>query len=209
MMAKPTTVRKIPAHVDPVQLEADLLYLKEKALSAGAADVSIIDAAEVIFSEEVKRRVTEADAYPSQHWPVDYPKDSIAEAVGAYKRGLVFRVNPGKGLPEYLGGPIAHASHRDDFRKVYEIAALVESAAFYCGYHLAIGLAAGNCRAVFCSEEPRCEAMIKGRACRHSYKARPSVEAAGVDARAMARRLGWPEVPVWESGFLAGLVLVS
>jgi hypothetical protein len=56
--------------------------------------------------------------------------------------------------------------------------------------------------------------MIKGRACIHPFKARPSLEACGVDPLVLAKRAGW----VKSSGsrtkgrskqdFLVGLVLV-
>ena len=74
----------------------------------------------------------------------------------AFDSGVFFRINTGARMPDYGGGPIADAAHRRIYRQVYEIVTAVESAAFYMGYHLALGFAAGNCRAVFCADEKRC-----------------------------------------------------
>jgi predicted metal-binding protein len=217
---KTEAVRKIPHEPEPARLAADLEMLRDRALTAGAAEASIIDASRVVFDPAVTGRVVAATGYASYHWPLSFPKDSIEEAVAAFQKGILFRMTVagtgetfpeymgGKTFPEYMGGPIADAGHRDLYYRVYEVTAAVESAAFYSGYHLAMGLAVGNCRAVFCAREPGCPAMTKGRTCLHPYKARPSLEAAGINARQMARELGWQEVPDDETGFLVGLVLV-
>jgi predicted metal-binding protein len=110
-------------------------------------------------------------------------------------------------MPEFGGGPIQNATHRKSYLKVYEIVTMLESNSFYCGYHLAAGFAAGNCRAVFCQEEKRCLPMLKGKACIHPNKGRPSMEAAGMDANAMAKNLGWD--PLENRSVIYGLLLVA
>jgi predicted metal-binding protein len=209
---KPETVRKVESRPDPARLASDLEALREMAIARGAAEASVIDAARVVCDPAVKKRVEASAGYVSYHWPLAYPKDSVEEAVAAYQKGVFFRVRPGgksgEKFPEYMGGPIADPGHRGLFLKVYEITAALESASFYYGYHLAMGFAAGNCRAVFCADEPGCQAMKKGRPCLHPYKARPSMEAVGMDGRRLARDLGWQAAPGDDEGFLAALVLV-
>jgi predicted metal-binding protein len=108
-------------------------------------------------------------------------------------------------MTDYGGGPVANPDHRQAILRVYEIVTLLESNAFYLGYHLTLGFAVGNCRAVFCHDENRCWAMVKGRCCIRPYRARPGMAAVGVDADAMARQAGWS----WQGPLLAGLVMID
>ncbi len=93
--------------------------------------------------------------------------------------------------------------------------AKVESMAFYDGYYLATGFAAGSCKAILCSKFPNCQ-VLKGKPCRRPYFARPAMEAVGFDAFRMAARIGWDVYPIGSGcspkdipyGTLMGLVLV-
>jgi predicted metal-binding protein len=207
---KPERVRQVPPHIDPEQLKRDLEVLRNKARNAGSADTAIISAADVVFNPEVKARVDADDGYPSIHWPLDYPKDNVEEAVRAFQSGVFFRVKViDPHMPNYGGGPISNPAHRQNYLQVYEIVTLLESASFYMAYHLALGFPTGNCRSIFCADEKRCRPMLKGRVCIHPYKGRPSMEAAGIDAAAMAKKLKW-ELPGGEAvPLLAGLVMVA
>jgi predicted metal-binding protein len=101
------------------------------------------------------------------------------------------------------------------YRKTFEIVSKVESEAFYDGYYLAMGFACGSCKSVFCPNID-CEALLPGGACRYPLKARPSMEAVGINAYAMAARIGWDIYPVGvsispdevPSGSALGLVLI-
>ncbi len=202
--------RKIQPQIDQEQLKRDIDALCGKAVDAGAAEVAIIKVADVIFSQEVIARVKADDGYPSIHWPLDYPRDNVEEAIKAYQLGVFFRVAvTDPEMPDYGGGPIADRSHRQNYLKVYEITGMLESASFYMGYHLALGLSAGNCRSIFCADEKRCWPMIKGRVCIHPYKARPSMESFGIDAVPMAGKLDWKLPGGKGIPLLTGLVMVA
>jgi predicted metal-binding protein len=95
------------------------------------------------------------------------------------------------------------------YLKTYEISAALESAGFYMGYHLSLGLAAGNCRSVFCADEKRCWPMIKGKVCVRPNMGRPSMEAAGIDAVAIAKKLVMKFGEKEQSAILAGLVMIA
>lgn len=202
---KPEIVRQIRASADEADLDRTLTKLKEKALNAGAADAIVIDAAALRPSLAILDRVKADAGYPSAHWPAHYPNDDIQAALQAYKKGILYRVDAPPGMPEYGGGPVSLPEHRQVTQRVYEIATLLESGAFYLGYHLGLGFATGNCRAVFCHDESRCWAMVKGRCCVQPYRARPSVAAIGLDPDTMAREAGW----TWQGPLLAGLVMVD
>jgi predicted metal-binding protein len=202
-------IRKITPQLDTSQLEVDLKSLHARALSEGAVTASIIDAGKILFNQAIRERIETSSDYPSLHWPVDYPKDYIQEALEAFHRGILIRVATPPNMHEYRGGPITDPAHRRAYYKVYEMVTDLESASFYRGYHLAMGFATGNCRSVFCHEEPHCDALIKGHACLHPFKGRPSMEALGIDAYAMARKLKW-ELPRKKSfPLLVGLVMVA
>ncbi|RJP78246.1 MAG: hypothetical protein C4522_13305 [Desulfobacteraceae bacterium] len=200
-------VRPIPPQTNPDQLAKDLSILCGKARESGASDAVVISAGDVIFRPEIREKVSRQDAFPSIHWPLDYPKDNIEEAIRAYRKGILFCVAAGENLPDYGGGPIDNPLHRNRYLLVYEIASILESASFYMGHHLAMGFAVGNCRSVFCPDEKRCVPMLKGKPCIHPNIGRPSMEAAGMDALCMAENAGWITD---ESRFLpVGLVMVD
>ena len=206
---EPRRVRRIAPTIQPEQLGQDLEVLVGMAGELGATDATIIDASHVAFRKDVLDRVDADDDYPSAHWPLKYPRDDVEEAVRAYQKGIFFRVESGPGMQPYGGGPIADLSHRRLFTKVYEIVASLESESFYMGYHLVLGFAAGNCRAVFCAEEKSCRALIKGKKCVRPYRGRPSMEATGMDSATMAHALKWKLHGKKDVRLLAGLVMVA
>jgi hypothetical protein len=207
--AKPLAVRQIPAFIDREKLDEDLNRLRQMALDEGADEAAIISAKDVIFSLEVKSRADADDRRPSIHWPLHYPKDSIEDAVAAYQTGLFFQIYTGPDMPDYGGGPIPDETHRMLYFKTADIVSRVESAAFYLGRHLVIGLTSGNCKSIFCADEKRCAALIKGQKCRQPYKGRPSLSAAGIDGLMMAKNLNFTLPAAKTTPILAGLVMVA
>ena len=178
----------------------DLDELTTKAKKSGANRAGIIQAGDISLSPGLLDRTRARADYPSIHWPACYPRDDFEPALRAYQAGILFGVEVDPDMPDYGGGPIVDPLHVKSYRLVYELTALIESACFYRGYHLALGLAAGNCRAVFCAGEKSCRAAIKGRACRHPYKARPSLEAMGLMINSTFD---------WQNRCLLGLVLAA
>ncbi len=101
------------------------------------------------------------------------------------------------------------------YKKIFEIASAVESAAFYDGHYLSVGFAAGSCKSTFCYDKP-C-AVLGGEKCRLQLRSRPSMESVGIDCYRIATQLGWPIYPMGSDvgprcvphATLMGLVLVS
>jgi predicted metal-binding protein len=206
---KPLAVGQIPAFIDTQRLSEDVSRLRQMALDEGADEAAIISAKAVVFSPEVKARADADDGNPSIHWPLNYPKDDIREAVNAYQAGVFFQLHADQDMPDYGGGPIQDENHKNLFFKVADIVSRIESAAFYLGYHLVIGLTSGNCKSIFCADEKRCRALIKGQKCRQPYKGRPSLPAAGIDALKMAQNLNFT-LPAGKTGLIAaGLVMIA
>ena len=201
-------VRRIPAQRDPKEVRKDLQSLRKRAIALGASHAAVISASDVVFSKALRKRVAADKRLPSIHWPLDYPKDDLEAAIKAYQNGIFFRVKGDARMPDYGGGQVSDPSHRESMQRVYEIATFLESESFYMGYHLAVGFATGNCRAIFCAQESSCWAAVKGRKCVQPYKGRPSMEAAGIDPVAMAKAVKWGLPKREGAPLLAGLVMV-
>jgi predicted metal-binding protein len=77
--------------------------------------------------------------------------------------------------------------HRPFKRKLLEIVEAVESAAFKQGMRFAVGLTGGSC--VLCE---RCVGNKGYPACRHPFRARPAMEALGIDVIETAENAGIP-----------------
>ena len=67
--------------------------------------------------------------------------------------------------------------------KLRKIVADLEREIFLDGYYKAFGMASGPCRF--------CKACDTNEPCKHPYKARPSMEACGVDVYQTARNCGF------------------
>lgn len=168
---------------DLERLKKDAEALCRQALEEGAEDARVVPCRDLRFrkGKGAGGGRARAGVKPSLHWPSpSYPLDSLREGLGRYRLAVVFRLQTRRSSPE---------KEKEALEKLYRLVSRLESACFYKGYHLALGLGSGNCRDVFCSSERRCHAMIKGKPCLHPNKARPSIEACGLDPTALAASL--------------------
>jgi predicted metal-binding protein len=171
--------------------------LRELCIEAGAHACSVIDCDDLPFvtGESAPQDVPAGER--SIFWPLPrFPRDSIEDALRQYRKAVVFGLRP-------EAGELRAAA----MKKVYDIAGRAESACFYGGYHLAIGLAAGNCKEVFCGEERKCQALTVGKPCLYPLRSRPSVEACGLDREAIAAKAGWEDFE--QDILLMGMVFVA
>jgi predicted metal-binding protein len=74
---------------------------------------------------------------------------------------------------------------RDDWERLDGVIGYIESLCISQGYPFAAGLSAGGC--LLCDE---CAGYQAGVPCRHPFKARPSMEAMGINVVATARKAG-------------------
>lgn len=99
--------------------------------------------------------------------------------------------------------------------KNLKIVGKIEAEAFSDGYYLAMGFGNGSCKAAYCTKT-ECKALVPGQACAHPLRARASIEGAGMDAFAMATKVGWEIYPIGMAtlpshipyGVALGLVLI-
>jgi len=89
--------------------------------------------------------------------------------------------------------------------KLHRIVHKVEAQAFSQGYRFAVGFIAGSCK--LC---PECVAADSHGSCRNPFRARPSMEAMGIDAYQTARNAGLPfDIPTKDKIVWNGLVLIT
>ncbi len=171
--------------------------LRELCIEAGAHACAVIECEDLSFVERSDAQQYVPDEERSIFWPVPrFPIDSFEDAVRLYGKALVFGLKVGD-----------EGARIEVMRKIYDIANKVESACFYGGYYLAIALAAGNCKEVFCGGERKCQALTVGKACQYPMRSRPSIEACGLDLEVIAAKAGWDDLD--ENAFLMGMVFVA
>lgn len=224
---KPHPVRDI----SPATLQEHLERYRKEALTLGASDAKIITAHELAFDQRVSLKCYiplcieyGACLYCPPHAP---DPGRVQESLKGYSYGVLIRVDiepdwvAGADLPGALrdkntgeGSPLREAAQR--FQNLYEIVARLESLAFHEGHYLATGFGAGSCHAVLCQFQP-CQALLPGKSCRFPFKARPSMEACGMDVFKIAAQAGWDIYPIGAAteaasipkGAAIGLVLVD
>jgi predicted metal-binding protein len=209
---------------------AVLRELCDIAREGGAEDALVIPADDVIIDPRVRLRCMIAPCYYSGVCsncpPHGYSIEEVRSKVSKYEKAVFFKVAADQ---RYISAPdVAHCLETDVFDDegavvrvgayyilVYQIVALIEKRARELDYE-PLGFAAGDCKAVFCLYHPACRAIIDRSKCRHPDLSRPAMEAAGMDAFAMAANVGWEIYPLGSSSrpgdapraSLLGLVLV-
>jgi predicted metal-binding protein len=76
--------------------------------------------------------------------------------------------------------------HRQSSDVIYAL----ERQAYKDGYHLAMGFGGGSCKDYLC-QGMICQFLDSGR-CRFPHRARPAMEAVGIDVLGLIDTVGWP-----------------
>ena len=172
---------------------------------AGATRTIPIKAKDVVVDERVrlKCRIPICEAYGQNlmcppHVP---PVEEFRRALGEFSDGLLVQLTAS--LPKSLEDP-----KKDVFaaaKRLHEMVHLGEKTAFEEGFRFATGLIGGCCR--LCDE---CEGVKPGGRCAHPFKARPSMEAMGIDVTATTEKAGLevPSYPIDQSVTWTGLILL-
>jgi len=210
-------IKKIRLEIDEDQLQKDLERYTEKALELGATKAKIIKVEDIPVDERVvlKCQIPRCFGYGvSVNCPPNTLKPAELRAILKKYKWAVFFI---KDIPP-------HVIVRDKstikervavYQNIFKIVNEVESMAFYDGYYLAFGFAAGSCRHTFCGLEKTCPPM-EGERCRFSLRSRPSMEAVGIDVYKLTTSVGWDIYPIGSNakaeeipkGTLAGIVIV-
>ncbi len=173
--------------------------LIEIALKAGATAARIIPSKWVVIDERVRLKceVPRCAGYGQFLTcpPHVMSVDAFMRVRSDYKRGLLVQVeaknidstDKGKGRINQTILKENKKLHRPFKLKLLEIVEAVESAAFKKGMRFAAGLVGGSC--VLCK---RCVNDKFSETCRHPFRARPPMEAVGIDVVKTAQNAGLP-----------------
>jgi len=210
--------KKIDLDTSDERLKQDLARYVEKALELGASRAITVKTDDIPVDDRVplKCRIPRCFGYgTSAHCPPHALKPAeLREALSRYRQALLFTLEV---PPEVIVRDRVTIKERiEAYRKVFEIVNRIESMAFFDGHYLAFGFGAGSCRHTFCADKQDCSAL-SGMRCRHSSKARSSMEAVGIDVYRLVTAQGWEIYPIGSDtepqdipkGTLAGIVIVD
>jgi predicted metal-binding protein len=147
----------------------------EKAKSLGVSKAEIVDTGNVVVGNWVRLkcqygcgRYGECLTCPPYSPTPDYTKEMIRE----YSKGLLMQIES-----------IALMGRSRPSPRLRKIVAVLEREIFLDGHYKALGMASGPCRF--------CKTCDTDQPCKHPYKARPSMEACGIDVYQTARNCGF------------------
>ncbi len=212
------TQRKIEVDMYRSELQADLSRYLETALGLGASRAAVVPVTDIPLDDRVvlKCRIPRCSGYGIS---ANCPPNTVApaemrEILANYEWSVFFSLDVD---PAVIVRDRATVVERlTAQQQVFDVVADLESKAFYDGHYMAFGLGAGSCRHTYCSQTNDCMA-VKGERCRHPLKARPSMEAVGIDVFRMMAQLGWEVYPTGSAikaaeaqcGKFCGIVVVQ
>ena len=189
---------RLTTKVSVEKLSFDLASFRQKALELGADEAEIIPAAWVEVDERVRLKCA---VPPCPNYrrcancpPFLFDLDTIRKAFKRYSKAIIFK----NAVPAGDYTAERYYPHGQKWqRKSTEIASQLEGQAFSEGYCYAVGFGSGSCRDTLCSSLA-CAALDSGR-CAHLLRARPSMEAMGIEITGLLERLGWKIYPIYKT----------
>ena len=190
------TARALGRNVDEQILQADLERCRQLALDLGASAAAILPASDVVIDERVRLKCTVPRCIRAGETPNCPPYapalDLVRKAVNRFHYAILFKCNvepiedyvPGQGTTKEEKRRVL-SFHEQSGKIVYEL----ERQAYKDGYHLAMGFGGGSCKDYLC-KGLICQYLDSGR-CRFPNRARPAMEAVGIDVFDLVNKAGW------------------
>jgi predicted metal-binding protein len=178
-------------------LEDIITYLREN----GVTDAMTINAADIVVDERVrlKCQVPRCDSYGQNLMCPPYVPsvEDFRCQLSLFSKALLIKISADIGN--------ACTGAYEPANRLHDAVNGGEKKAFDAGYRFATGLIGGCCR--LCDECVITEGSSK---CRFPFKARPSMEAMGIDVIATSERAGWAVTfPVNDKVTWTGLILIE
>jgi len=168
----------------------------ELALQSGASGAVCIPASDVIIDERVRLKCVVPRCIRAGETPNCPPYapdlDLIRRALGRYSWAILFKCDVAPIEAYAPGSGTTKAEQRrvlSFHQKSGEVVHVLERQAYKDGYHLAMGLGGGSCKDYLCQGQ-MCQFLDSGR-CRFPQRARPAMEAMGIDVIALTNHAGW------------------
>jgi predicted metal-binding protein len=182
--------------VDEETVRADLERYRELALELGASEAAIIPASTVEIDERVRLKCLVPRCLRAGETPNCPPHapdlDLVRRAVARFSWAILFKCDVGP-IEEYApGSGTTRAEKRrvlSFHRQSADVVCGLERQAYKDGYHLAMGFGGGSCKDYLC-QGMICQFMDSGR-CRFPHRARPAMEAVGIDVVSLIDKVGW------------------
>lgn len=174
----------------------DLERFKALALEWGASEAAVIPAADVVVDERVRLKCTVPRCLRAGETPNCPPYAPDLELVRAafnhFEWAVLVRCDvapieayaPGSGKTKEERRQTL-SFHEQSGEVVYKL----ERQAYKDGYHLTMGFGGGSCKDYLC-KGLLCQFIDSGR-CRFPHRARPAMEAMGIDVIDLANKAGW------------------
>lgn len=198
MQAGSGTTRLI-GQVNEEALKKDLENYRQQAMELGASQAEVIPAQWVEVDERVRLKcligrclVYGQCAYCPPHVP---EPEFMRKAFSRYQWAIILK-NDVVPAEDFADGT-RYRSEAKHEKNTVEIVNKIESLAFADGYYLAMGFGCGSCRRTLCSGLS-CQ-VLEGGQCRFPLRARPSMEAAGIDVFSLVTRIGWEVYPIYRT----------
>jgi len=182
--------------IDEENLKADLERYRDLALELGASDAVIVPASRITIDERVRLKCTIPRCPRAGETPncPPYAPDLglVRRAIDHYSWAILLKchVSP---IEEYIPGRGATKAEQRHVllfhKKGSEVVHGLERQAYKDGYHLAMGLGGGSCKDYLC-QGMICQFLDSGR-CRFPQRARPAIEAMGIDVMKLVNQAGW------------------
>jgi len=207
------------------QVETNLEVLCKLAKEFGATNAVSLNAESVVVDERVRLKccVPVCDDYGLNLMcpPNVMSIHEFREVLAKYNWAILIQIEgliPAEMMEEIrraedVTALYKSASFLDSYKKsftpiklkLHRIVHKVEAKAFALGYRFATGFIAGSCK--LCTE---CVAINSHEPCRNPFRARPSMEAMGIDVFKTAENAGLPfDIPPKDKTVWNGLVLVT
>ena len=183
--------------------------LNRIAIEQGATEAKIIPVHDIILDERVilKCQVPLCNEY-GNHLLCPPNSPSLAQFRGALKKytnAILIQIRTPVDLLDSECEEGRKKAIYARANELHEIVNVVEKAAQELGFTFAAGFIGGACK--LCDP---CVGVQSGEPCRHSFKARPSMEAVGIDVHLTAQRAGLEFSPDIEKAVVwNGLVLLE
>ena len=209
----------------PQKIESDLNFLCQEAKKLGAADAVAFKASDIVVDPRanLKCQVPICPYYGNNLMcpPYVMKASEFQEILSKYAYAVLVQVEmsfpeeliQAAQKAENLAVLIKDKNHLQNYlqplipslNKFDELINKIEAAAFNLGYRFAAGFSGGTCK--LCDE---CVTKQSGESCRHPFKARPSMEAVGIDVLKTAEKAGvTANAPATNKVVFYGLVLVD
>jgi predicted metal-binding protein len=188
--------RPLGGAVSEETLMADLARYRALALASGASDAAIIPASTVRIDERVRLKCMVPRCLRAGETPNCPPYapdlELVRRALARFSWAVLFKcdVEP---IADYApGSGTTRAERRRTLafhQQSGEVVHVLERQAYQDGYHLAMGFGGGSCKDYLC-QGMICQFLDSGR-CRFPHRARPAMEAVGMDVVHLINQAGW------------------